>query len=210
MKAIFWDIDGTLLNTESLHRKCLITVCNKADFSVEDKEISFGISHYDLWDILDLHHYFESKEEWLRLIYAEYQLNSDLIKIREGILNILLYLRTLEIKQAVVSNAVREIVDLNLTQTSLAHFFECSISRNNVSNPKPDGEPYQAALKHFNLNLWEALAVEDTPLGIQAAKNAGLIAVAFPNEHTEKMDFRLADFVIQHPRQLIEIIAQKK
>ena len=122
----------------------------------------------------------------------------------------MLYLRTLEIKQAVVSNAVREIVDLNLTQTSLAHFFECSISRNNVSNPKPDGEPYQAALKHFNLNLWEALAVEDTPVGIQAAKNAGLIAVAFPNEHTEKMDFRLADFVIQHPRQLIEIIAQKK
>lgn len=133
-------------------------------------------------------------------------MRSDLIKIREGILNILIYLKTLGLKQAVVSNAVREIVDLNLTQNSLAHFFECSISRNDVLNPKPDGEPYLAALKHFDLNSLEVLAVEDTPLGIQAAKNAGFIAVAFPNEHTHKMDFGLADFVIQHPSQLIEII----
>lgn len=44
MKAIFWDIDGTLLETESLHRKCLTTVCNKAGFSLEANEISFGIS----------------------------------------------------------------------------------------------------------------------------------------------------------------------
>jgi HAD superfamily hydrolase (TIGR01509 family) len=210
MKAIFWDIDGTLLETENLHKRCLITVCNKAGFSLDCNKIKAGVSHYDLWNTLDLHNYFSSRDEWLRLLYAEYKLKSDLIKIREGILNILIVLKTLELRQAVVSNAVREIVDLNLTQSGLTHFFECFISHNDVLNPKPDGEPYLAALKHFDLNSWEALAIEDTPLGIQAAKNAGLIAVAFPNEHTYKMDFGLADFVIQHPRQLIEIINHKK
>ena len=210
MKAIFWDVDGTLLETEKLHKRCLVKICGQAGFFLDTKKIKVGVSHYDLWNMLNLHNYFSSRDEWLRLLYAEYKLKSDLIKIREGILNILIYLKTLGLKQAVVSNAVREIVDLNLTQNSLAHFFECSISRNDVLNPKPDGEPYLAALKHFDLNSWEALAVEDTPLGIQAAKNAGFIAVAFPNEHTHKMDFGLADFVMQHPSQLIEIINQKK
>ena len=35
MKAILWDIDGTLLETENLHKKCLVAVCNKAGFSLE-------------------------------------------------------------------------------------------------------------------------------------------------------------------------------
>ncbi len=207
-KSIFWDIDGTLLDTEKIYRECLIKVCKKIDCDL-DITITSGVSQYDLWDMLSHNHHYPNREEWLQLICMEYQAKAHSIKIRKGIIETLHYMKDYGLKQAIVSNAVRDIVTINLTQTSLLPFFEHILTRNDIIKPKPDPEPYLLSIKHFGIKSCEGIAVEDTPLGIMSAKNAGLTAIAFPNQYTKNMDFRLADFIIQHPRELIKIVIEK-
>jgi putative hydrolase of the HAD superfamily len=55
---------------------------------------------------------------------------------------------------------------------------------------------YVEALEHLGVHATEAVAVEDSPNGVTAAKAAGLDVIAFPNPITETMDLGHADVVV--------------
>jgi beta-phosphoglucomutase-like phosphatase (HAD superfamily) len=52
----------------------------------------------------------------------------------------------------------------------------------------------------------DCIAIEDTQVGIEAAKEAGLTAVAHPNNTTKNLDFSRADYVIHDPKDLLSIL----
>ncbi len=60
----------------------------------------------------------------------------------------------------------------------LAHLFEVVVSAEDVTRTKPDPEPYRKALELLHVPADEAVVVENAPLGIQAAKAAGLRVIA--------------------------------
>ncbi|MCA1725945.1 MAG: HAD-IA family hydrolase, partial [Thermomicrobia bacterium] len=62
-----------------------------------------------------------------------------------------------------------------------------------VERVKPDPALYRAALDALGLGAREAIALEDSPNGIAAAKAAGLFCVAIPNAMTRDLDLSVAD-----------------
>ena len=78
---------------------------------------------------------------------------------------------------AVVSGAVRSEVDLVLRAAGL-DVFEVIVSAEDVTRGKPDPEGYLLALRRLRLAAADAVAIEDSPPGITAAKAAGLSCVA--------------------------------
>ena len=62
-----------------------------------------------------------------------------------------------------------------------------------VERVKPDPALYLAALDALGLDATEAIALEDSPNGIAAAKAAGLFCVAIPNAMTHDLDVSAAD-----------------
>ncbi len=76
------------------------------------------------------------------------------------------------IKIGLVSNSKRWLLDTVLEQ--LNHSFEHIISNEDIEHPKPAPDAYLKALQLFNVNANEALAVEDSPYGIESAKTAGI------------------------------------
>ena len=76
------------------------------------------------------------------------------------------------IKVGLVSNSKRWLLDTVLEQ--LNHSFEHIISNEDIEHPKPAPDAYLKALQLFNVNANEALAVEDSPYGIESAKTAGI------------------------------------
>ncbi|MDL5156398.1 HAD family hydrolase [Actinomycetospora termitidis] len=62
-----------------------------------------------------------------------------------------------------------------------------------VQNVKPDPEAYRTALRELGLEPGDAVAIEDNVGGVQAAKEAGITTVAFPNANTSGHDFGAAD-----------------
>jgi HAD superfamily hydrolase (TIGR01509 family) len=78
---------------------------------------------------------------------------------------------------AVVSGAVRSEIEIVLRAADL-DVFEVIVSAEDVTRGKPDPEGYLLALRRLRLQAADAVAIEDAPPGIAAAKAAGLSCVA--------------------------------
>jgi beta-phosphoglucomutase-like phosphatase (HAD superfamily) len=75
--------------------------------------------------------------------------------------------------------------------------FECLRCRDDVTNAKPAPDLYIAALDCLGVSASEAIAIEDSPNGVIAAKRAGMRCVAIPNTITAGLDLSHADLVLR-------------
>ncbi|MCR5699107.1 MAG: HAD family phosphatase [Treponemataceae bacterium] len=93
---------------------------------------------------------------------------------------------------ALASSTRGEPVHRQLTNVGLIDYFEVMITGDMVSNSKPDPEIYLKACSELNLKPEECIAVEDSPNGIKSAFDAGIPVVMIPdkiapNKTTENM-----------------------
>lgn len=102
--------------------------------------------------------------------------------------------REMGLKTGVASSSRHEWVDGHLKQLGLFEQFDVILCRDDVAEKaKPDPAVYLAAIEALETRADRALALEDSPNGVQAAKDAGLRCVAVPNEMTRQMGFDHAD-----------------
>lgn len=79
---------------------------------------------------------------------------------------------------AIVSGTWRENVEIVLKAAGLAERFELIVAKEEVATPKPDPEPYRHALGRLGLGPDQAMALEDSPSGLESARGAGLRCIA--------------------------------
>jgi beta-phosphoglucomutase-like phosphatase (HAD superfamily) len=78
----------------------------------------------------------------------------------------------------VVSGTWRENVETVLHAAGIADAFGLIIAKEDVERRKPDPEAYQLALKKLRLSAKSAVAIEDSPSGLSAARDAGIGVIA--------------------------------
>ena len=106
---------------------------------------------------------------------------------------------TLGIPLAVASSSPRDWVETHLGRLGLLHrfaFIACFGDRGPDGNDlagKPAPDTYRAAVAAIGVTPGAALAIEDSPHGVAAAKAAGLWCLAVPHEITERLDLSKAD-----------------
>jgi HAD superfamily hydrolase (TIGR01509 family) len=96
----------------------------------------------------------------------------------------------------VASSSSRKWVVGHLTELGLSSYFDCIKCRDDVPCVKPDPALYQAVVESFALQPHQAIALEDSPNGITAAKRAGLFCVAVPNPLTRQLSLAHADLLV--------------
>ncbi len=101
--------------------------------------------------------------------------------------------RRLGLGLAVASSSDRAWVCGHLERLGLLAHFDVVRTSDDVARVKPDPALYRAALDAAGVAATEAVAFEDSPNGIRAAKAAGLPCVAVPNGVTAALDFTAAD-----------------
>jgi len=101
--------------------------------------------------------------------------------------------KRLGLRLAVASSSSREWVVGNLTEHGLSPHFDCIKCSDDVLRVKPDPALYQCAVDALELRPEEAVAFEDSPNGVTAAKRAGLFCVAVPNPLTRQLILTHAD-----------------
>ena len=104
--------------------------------------------------------------------------------------------KRLGLKVAVASSAHRDWVTSHLDRLNTTAHFDAIVTADNVTRVKPDPEIYQAALAALALRPEEAIALEDAPNGVLAAKRAGIFCVAVPNAITGQLPLDHADLRI--------------
>jgi HAD superfamily hydrolase (TIGR01509 family) len=99
----------------------------------------------------------------------------------------------LGLRIGMASSSSRQWVVGHLERLGLDDHWECIQCRDDVESAKPSPDLYLAVLQHLGVTVGEALAFEDSPNGIAAAKAAGMFCVAVPNRLTKELDLGKAD-----------------
>jgi HAD superfamily hydrolase (TIGR01509 family) len=100
------------------------------------------------------------------------------------------------LKLGVASSSTREWVAGHLARLGVLERFECLRCRDDVANVKPEPDLYLAVLDCLGVPASEAIAIEDSPNGVAAAKRAGMRCVAVPNSITAGLDLSEADLTL--------------
>jgi HAD superfamily hydrolase (TIGR01509 family) len=203
VRAIAWDIDGTLVDSEPLHHRAMLagSLVWGVDLSDLPEQRFRGVHMHDVWTALagrfpaDL-----TRADWLKAIEAHYVAAADSLEPLAGALEAIRAFAALGLQQVCVSNSNRHIVDANLKALGIAPFIAFSISFDDVRNGKPHPEPYRQACERLGLDPAGVLAVEDSFTGARSARAAGLKVAAYT---PDLQDFPEADIAVSHFEQLV-------
>ncbi|MCW6506932.1 HAD family hydrolase [Lichenifustis flavocetrariae] len=185
LRAVAWDVDGTLVDSEPLHLRALLAASRGFGVDLSDlRDDEFrGVHMPDVWRALRSRMPADLQETvWLDAIAAHYIGDRATLRPLPGAVETIAALAARGIPQACVSNSHRAVVNANLDALGITRFMAFTIALDDVSAGKPDPEPYAAAARLFGLAPYEVLAVEDSVAGMTSAVAAGL-PVAFFTTH---------------------------
>jgi HAD superfamily hydrolase (TIGR01509 family) len=113
-----------------------------------------------------------------------------------GVARLIREARASSLKLGVASSSTSEWVKGHLARLGILEAFDCIRCRDDVVNAKPEPDLYLAVLDCLGVRASEAIAIEDSPNGVLAAKRAGLRCVAIPNSITAQLDLGQADLLL--------------
>lgn len=113
-----------------------------------------------------------------------------------GVIQHLAAARELGLKLGVASSSTSDWVRGHLSRLGMLEQFDCMRCRDDVEHAKPEPDLYVAVLDCLGVPASEAIAIEDSPNGVAAAKRAGMRSVAIPNPITAQLDLSQADVVL--------------
>jgi HAD superfamily hydrolase (TIGR01509 family) len=114
-------------------------------------------------------------------------------RVLPGVIEVLEEARALGLTLAVASSSSRSWVEGHLERLGLIDRFQAIRCAGDVPRVKPDPALYRAVLEATGIPAADAVALEDSPNGVLAAKRAGLACVAVPNALTARLDLGAAD-----------------
>jgi len=202
IKGIIFDFDGLICDTETPEVRAWEALFLEYGFifPFERYQETIGAIHSDDSPFIFLEEMlghnvdqFAVKEDFLKyrneLIEAE--------PMRPGILSYLKEAKNEGLQIGLASSSPRSWIDHHLCRFGIMDYFGCIKTCNDVVKTKPDPELYLKSLECMRLEGHEVVALEDSPNGVTAAKNAGIYAAVFPNEVTSIYEFSNADLVIK-------------
>lgn len=122
----------------------------------------------------------------------------DLEGLRPGVAELLDEAARRRLSTAIVSSSSNDWIARHLEPRDVLERFDAVVCANgDASRAKPRPTLYREALLRLGIRAAEAVAFEDSPNGIAAAKAAGIFCVAVPNEITGALDLSAADLTVR-------------
>lgn len=201
IKALVFDFDGTILDTETQHYNAFQELYQEhgSDLPLEVWGECIGTqSDFNPYEYLEKQTNKKLDHEKLRAKKTERALALILEqKPLPGIKDYLEAAKELGLKIGLASSSSRKWVEEHLGRSGLMHYFEVIKTADDVQNVKPDPALYVEAVKALGVKPNEAIAFEDSVHGAAAAKKAGLYCVAIPNPVTKHMTFSDVDHQLE-------------
>lgn len=210
IKAVIFDMDGLMFDTERLFIRVSLDIARVCGYEADEGLLlkTVGMSHSESEKIYaDM--IGDCYEDYMEKVLAEYDriLAEGRIPLKTGIMELLEYLERKGYRKCVASNTVRGRVCMALKRVGGKERFDQVICGDEVENGKPDPEIYIKACARMNISPDEAVVLEDSVLGLQAANAAGIKCILVPDliQPTEEQK-KLAYMVLPS---LVEIIERQ-
>ncbi|GAB2556401.1 HAD family hydrolase [Spirosoma aerophilum] len=183
MKAVIFDMDGVIVDTNPHHRIAWRDYYQRYGKTLSDEDFVQYVSGKHNDDILK--HLFAGQDltadESKRLAHEKEALFRELYQHEitpiEGLIPFLKVLKEAGIRTAVATSAPVENLDFIMDALGIRTYFDVLLNESMVSHPKPDPEIYQKAMSMLGVEPTDSVIFEDSMTGIQAAKAAGATVV---------------------------------
>ncbi len=199
VRALIFDFDGLLVDTETSALRAWERVLAPYDVVLPLRLWHSVIGTQSSTAVL-LAHVEErlgplDREALLAGWWAEHLATVAVEPLRAGVADYLGTAEGLGLRLAVASGATADWVAGHLHRLGVHHLF-AAVSTVDGRRPKPAPDVYLAALEALGVGPDEAVAFEDSPHGVAAARAAGVRCVAVPNGVTAALAFAQADLVL--------------
>lgn len=187
IKAVLWDMDGTLVDSEDIAVDALGLAMKEAGLipPTDLKERVVGRSSDEIYHyVVETFGLRTNPIDWERRKHHFYFRASGALR---GYDDAVLTWRRFDaagIRQAVISNSDRAIMDVNLRAAGLVRPGLVTVARNDVLHGKPHPEGYLRAAYLLGVTPRECVIVEDSVSGAAAAQAAGIETVFVPHSHS--------------------------
>jgi beta-phosphoglucomutase len=199
IKAIIFDMDGVLVNTEPHHlviEKRLFAGLG-LNISQEEHGSYMGKSPLQMWSEVTARHRLSLNADELAQKNSDaiikYFSSLDKIDLIPGVKNFLDKIFARGIPMALASSSDVRTIDLFLSKTGLDKYFLHKVSTETVGKSKPEPDVYLLTSKLLSVAPEECLVIEDSPNGIIAAKSAGMYCLAYKTDTHVETDQSMAD-----------------
>ena len=200
MKAVIFDMDGVLVDSQPYHFKADIETMSEYGVIKDQKFYeAFAGTLTDnrmrtLRDMFGLDVPAEELIEKREKMILDIMANED-IKPVSGIPELLRSIKALGLKTAVASSSGIELIELVLDRLGIAVYFDSITSGNDVKRGKPSPDIFLLAAERIGAEPSECLVVEDSENGVKAAKSAGMKALGYINPTSGYQCLDMADAV---------------
>jgi HAD superfamily hydrolase (TIGR01509 family) len=184
LQAVIFDMDGLMLDTERWERTAWRLVAREQGRTFSDEFFATLVGRRESDTLPRLREHFgehfplEAARVRVRALFESWVEHCP-TPVKPGVASLLAALRRLQIPLAVASSTARAPALQRLGD--LATYFRASVFGDEVAHAKPHPEIYDRALAQLGVAPKDALALEDSPPGLRAARAAGLTTVVIPD-----------------------------
>jgi HAD superfamily hydrolase (TIGR01509 family) len=193
VKAVVFDMDGLLVDTEVLYCEALTAEAAAMghDLPMDVLKRMIGHSWAGSTSVLKAHFGEEFDTEALRegSIVRFYELAEGGIALKAGVREVLDVLEGRAIPRAIATSSRRSEVEHHIGHHGLLDRFHAIIASGDYPRPKPNPDPYLIAAERLGVDPADCLALEDSHNGVRAAHAAGMMTIMVPDmlDPTEEM-----------------------
>ena len=208
-KAVFWDNDGVLVDTEHLYFEATQQVLASAGIALTraDYVELFLVQGRGAWHIAEARGIGPAEIERLR--DERNALYSDLLarapRLIPGITQVLDALHGKYV-MGVVTSSRKDHFDVIHRTTDLLKYFDFVLTASDFTRVKPDPEPYLRAVARSGLAPAACVAVEDSARGLESARAAGIGCIIVPTALTQGSNFAGADRVLGSIAEILDVL----
>ncbi|KAA2237641.1 HAD family hydrolase [Salinarimonas soli] len=200
-RALFFDLDGTLCDSDPVHERSWAEVLAPYGIDMTHERYRTTVSGRLNGEIGAMLFPDRTAAEHARIADEKEALFREMAPALKRIAGLTEFLDAASARRlptALVTNAPRQNVDHMLRALHLSERFDIEVLAEDVGRGKPDPLPYASAAERLGVSPGDGLAFEDSGTGIRSAKTAGLMVVALATGHGEaELTAAGADLVIR-------------
>jgi HAD superfamily hydrolase (TIGR01509 family) len=208
LKSIIFDVDGVLLETNAVAVECKLEVLKEYGLDLKDYEPVFsGISlkflveqiNKDFNKNIDVDEFIDKRESMYEKRIGES------IKVFDGVREFLSEVKSQGFSIGLGTSATRRRFNVNIKASKLDFEFDTIVTADDVENHKPAPDVYLKAASNLGVLPENCIVIEDNPLGVEAAKKAGMKCIGITNSFSrDKLGD--ADFIVERIGESAEFI----
>jgi beta-phosphoglucomutase-like phosphatase (HAD superfamily) len=200
LRAVVFDLDGTILDTEDAVIATWRTMYTTSGLPFPEEQFTAMIGTWTPgWDPYARLLAGRGAGARRRLRRRKEQLEATLVARlgpRPGVVGWLRWCERTGIPVGCASSSPAAWVHRQLDRLGLARHFQCIVAREHVRSVKPAPDVFRQVIAELGVPAGSALALEDSLPGVLSAQAAGLVCALYPNAYTPARARRQADLVV--------------